>query len=144
EKIQAIARWVTQYGSETRADEVRWFLKTTEPKIHAHVCDEFENGALNGHKWMSVRSGGSARMPQVELTHKTHLLINYRMSKPGGSFVIRKGSLHGPVIASVALTPADDARVIDIPLQPVTGKHDLYFVFDNPRIDKNESVCTIE
>lgn len=144
EKIQAITRWVTQYGSKTRADEVRWFLKTTEPKIHAHVCDEFENGALNGHKWMSVRSGGSARMPQVELTHKTHLLINYRMSKPGGSFVIRKGNLRGPVIASVALKPADDARVIDIPLQPVTGKHDLYFVFDNPRIDKNESVCTIE
>lgn len=143
-KLEAVTAWMRQQGSEARAAEAARFLKTMEPKIHAHVCDQFENGALNGHKWLSVRSGGSARMKQVNLSGKTHLYVNYAMRKPGGSFEIRKDALDGAVIASVRLNKIAGSRVIDIPLKPATGVHDLYFVFQNAALDKNESVCTIE
>ena len=143
-KLDAIRSWVEDQGGKEKAFEVTRFLKTLEPKYHAHIFDQFENGELNGHKWLSIRPGGSARMKQIGLDNKTHLYINYSMSQPGGSFVVRKGDLQGDVIARVALAKTKGNKIIDIPLQPTTGIHDLYFVFRNPNLKKDQSVCTIE
>lgn len=144
EKLQSIKSWVEQEGGKEKAFEVARFLKTLEPKYHAHIFDRFQNGELNGHKWLSIRPGGSARMKQVPLDNKTHLYINYAMNHPRGSLVIRKGDLRGEVIARVALKKTKGNKVIDIPLKPLTGTHDLYFVFDNPDLRKDQSVCTVE
>ena len=143
-KLEKIKSWVEQQGGKAEAFEVGRFLKTLEPKYHAHIFDHFENGELNGHKWLSIRPGGSARMKQVGLDDMTRLYINYSMGNPGGSFEIRKGDRNGEVIGRVALEKTQGNKIIEIPLKPVTGKHDLYFVFQNPKLKKDQSVCTIE
>lgn len=143
-KLAGIKSWVAEHGGEQEAFEVGRFLKTLEPKYHAHIFDHFENGELNGHKWLSIRPGGSARMKQVGLDNKTRLYINYSMGNPGGSFEIRKGGVRGEVIGRVALEKTKGNKIIEIPLKPVTGRHDLYFVFQNPNLKKDQSVCTIE
>lgn len=143
-KLETIKAWVREHDSKDRAFEVSRFLKTLEPKIHAHVFDEFINGELNGYKWLSVRHGGSARLKQVNLGDKTHLYINYSMNRPGGSFEIRADAVDGRTIARVPLQKTDGTRIIDIPLTPMTGIHDLYFVFNNPSLEKGHSVCNIE
>lgn len=143
-KLDAIKSWVMQHADEDKAFEVNRFLKTLEPKYHAHIFDQFKNGELNGYKWLSIRSSGSARMKQIDLDDKTHLFINYSMNTPGGSFEIRKDHLKGELIASVALEKTKGSEVIDIPLKPVEGTHDLYFLFRNPNLKKDQSVCSIE
>lgn len=143
-KLEAIRSWISKQGDKEKAFEVTRFLKTLEPKYHAHIFDQFENGELNGHKWLSIRPGGSARMKQVDLDNKTHLYINYSMNNPGGSFEIRKGHLHGEVLAHVALEKTKGNKIIDIPFKPVAGTHDLCFVFKNSHLKKDQSVCTIE
>jgi hypothetical protein len=145
EKLEAIRSWVSKHGNEGSATAVTRFLKTLEPKFHGHIFDNFQNGELNGYKWLSIRPGGSARMKQMDLTGKKNLLINYSMNKPRGSFEIRKDHLQGEVIARVALEKTDGrSRITSIPLKPVTGTHDLYFVFQNPDLKKDQSVCNIE
>ena len=144
EKINAIRSWVLKHSDKNKAFEVTRFIKTWEPKYHAHVFDEFQNGELNGNKWLSMRTGGSARLKNIPLDHKTNLLINYQMRVPGGSFEIRRDGLQGAVIAQVALQKTKGAQIIDIPLQGSAGTHDLFFIFRNPNLPKDESVCNIE
>ena len=144
EKLDIIRSWVLQHGDDDRAFEVSRFLKTLEPKYHSHVFDQFENGELNGYKWLSIRHGGSARMKQVDLDNQRHVIFNYSMNTPGGSFEIRKGDLQGDVIARAALQKTQGNRVMIVPLKRVSGIHDLYFVFKNPDLKKEQSVCAIE
>lgn len=144
EKLNDIRAWVERHGDPAAAFEVTRFLKTLEPKYHSHVFDEFENGELNGYKWLAIRPGGSARLKQIDLTGKTHLFINYSAHAPRSSFTIHRASRDGEVLAQVTLEKTDGTRIIDIPLKPVTGTHDLYFVFRNPDLKKDQSVCAIE
>ncbi|MEX2232814.1 MAG: DUF1553 domain-containing protein [Cyclobacteriaceae bacterium] len=144
EKLDAIKLWVSTHSDETQASQVTRFLKTLEPKIHSHVFDQFENGELNGYKWLSIRPGGSARLKHISLDKKARLLINYSRSAPGGSFEIRKDHRNGEVIGSIALPKTDKPRVVEISLKPSTGTHELYFVFKNPNLKRDQSVCTIE
>lgn len=144
QKVDAIKKWVLQHAEEDKAAAVMRFLKTLEPKYHSHIFDDFQNGELNGYKRLSVRPGGSARMKQIDLTGKTRLFFNYYMGKPGGSFEIRLDNRQGKVIASTTLALAKDDRIVEIPLKPSTGVHDLYFLFRNPSLKKDQSVCTIE
>lgn len=144
DKVEAIRSWVVAHADKPKATAVMRFLRTLEPKYHAHLFDEFQNGELNGYKWLSVRPGGSARLKQINLTGKTHLYINYYMKMPGGSFEIRKDALNGEVLARGPLETTDDSQIIDIPLKEEQGVHDLYFSFANPRLKKDQSVCTIE
>ncbi len=143
-KLDAIKLWVRQQADEKRAFEINRFVKTLEPKYHAHVFDDFKNGELNGYKLLSIRPGGSARIKQINLDHKTNLFINYSMNVPGGSFEIRKDHLKGEVIASVTLKQTKGSEVIEIPLKPSEGTHDLYFLFRNPNLKKDQRVCSIE
>lgn len=143
-KLEAITAWVLRQAGEDKAFEVKRFLKTLEPKYHAHDFDQFENGALSGYKWLHIRPGGSARIKGIDLENKTQLYINYLMHETGGSFEIRKDHPGGEVIARVNLKKSKEFRIIDIPLKPSAGTHDLYFIFQNPRLEKDRGVCAIE
>lgn len=144
QKVRNIKRWVQAHAGEDKALEVKRFLKTLEPKIHSHVFDRFQNGELNGYKWLSIRPGGSARLKNVNLEGKSRVFINYAMREAGGTMEIRSDHVGGTVLASVRLEKTDEARIIEIPLKETTGRHDLYFLFNNPRLKKEQSVCTVE
>ena len=143
-KLDAVTAWVRKQGTESQAFEVNRFLKTLEPKIHSHVFDKFENGELNGYKWLSIRPGGSARLKGIDLTNKSLVYFNYSSNAPGGSFQIRKDSISGDVLATATLANHKRAQIIEIPMKPTIGTHDLYFVFSNPRLKKENNVCNIE
>jgi hypothetical protein len=144
EKLDAVRSWMLEHGDKKSVFEVTRFLKTLEPKYHSHVFDRFENGELNGYKWLSIRHEGSARLKQITMDNKSRLYLNYSMRTAGGSFEIRKGHVNGEVIARVTLEKTDGNRVIDVPLKPVTGTYDLYFIFHNPDLKKDQSVCAVE
>lgn len=144
-KIEDVKAWVRKYASPQKEIDVTRYLRTLEPKIHAHSCDQFVNGALVDTKYLGIRHGGSVRLKNVNLEGKTNLVIHYWMSTPGGSIEIRRDRLDGDRVARVALdTTGKHERSLAIPLVETSGKHDLFFVFTNPRIKPDEAVCGVE
>ncbi|MDQ3395018.1 MAG: DUF1553 domain-containing protein [Bacteroidota bacterium] len=143
-KLTAIKEWVKDHEGPDEEKKVARFLKTLEPKYHPHSLDEFIDGELIDTKWLGVRPGGSARLPQIKLDGKEYLIVNYWMDVHGGSFEVRKGSLKGEVIAIAKLEKTQGRKAVFIPLKPTQGTHDLFFVFSHPKIKKDQSVCAIE
>ncbi|MBK5278641.1 MAG: DUF1553 domain-containing protein, partial [Bacteroidia bacterium] len=144
-KLNDISVWVKKYASAEKQVEVNNFLRTLEPKIHAHSCDQFINGALVDTKFLGIRNGGSVRLKSTNLDGKTNILFHYWMSKPGGSIELRSDKLNGEIIASIKLdTTGRKERTISVPLEETSGSHDLYFIFRNPKLNPTESVCGVE
>jgi hypothetical protein len=145
EKLELIRHWIRERAGPERESAETLFLKTLEPKHHPHDFDEFVNGELIDTKWLGIRSGGSARLQKIKLDGKASLFINYWTGDSGGSFEIRKDDLNGEVIASARLNKTKGSRkIIAVPLKPVSGRHDLYFVFHNGDIVSDKPVCGVE
>jgi hypothetical protein len=143
-KLASIKEWVRTQAGPEKESEVTLFLKTLEPKYHPHDFDQFIDGELIDTKWLGIRPGGSARLKQINLNGKTHLIINYWTDNTGGSVEIRKDKLSGEVVGYTTLGKTDGKKAISIPIKTSSGKHDLYFVFKNPSLASNLSVCAVE
>jgi len=145
EKLNSVRKWIREHAGPEKELEVNLFLKTLEPKYHPHNFDEFINGELIDTKWLGIRPGGSARLKGIKLDGKTHLFLNYWTGQKGGSFEIRMDKLNGMVIGQGSVEKTESSRkVISVPLKPVEGKHDLYFVFRNPSVPADRPVCAVD
>src|SRR5882672_7583170 len=102
------------------------------------------DGELIDTKWLGIRPGGSARLKQIPMDGKKNLIINYWADTEGGSLAIHQDKLDGPVIASYTIKKTSGRQAVLLPLHAAPGKHDLYFVFHNPKIKPSQSVCGIE
>lgn len=142
EHVTKVTEWVRAQGSARQADAVAKLMKTLEPKYHPHVFDDITNGSLLDNKWLGIRPGGYARMPRINLTGKQQLLMNYWSSKEGGSFSIHLDRPDGEIIGQGALKKED--RVYLYALKPTEGVHDLYFRFDNSKLNPDWAVCAVE
>ena len=141
-RVDTVISWIRQHGNTTAENNTKNFLRTLEPKIHAHDCDSYINGELADTKFLGIRHGGSCRLKQTPLNNRNHLLMMYWTGKDGGSIEIRLDSLKGPAIGKQALPQG--RRVLDIPIQPVPGRHHLFFIFRNSSLGPLESVCGVE
>ncbi|MGC1240795.1 MAG: DUF1553 domain-containing protein [Chryseosolibacter sp.] len=145
DQLETVRKWIREHANAAVEQDATLFLKTLEPKYHPHDFDEFVNGELIDTKWLGIRPGGSARLRQIKLDGKLQLYINYWTSHTGGSFEIRMDALDGPLLASGQIASTGGPRkTIAIPLKPVEGKHDLYFIFRNPSIAPDKAVCAID
>lgn len=142
-KLNGIVEWVKKQSGEAASQEARWFLKTGEPKIHAHDFDDYVNGALADTKWLAIRSGGRARLKQIDLSDKRILLINGGVPKLGGFLEIRLDKPDGEIIAHASLDGLKENKTTAITLKDVDGKHDLYFGFRNPALTRDQYVSFI-
>lgn len=140
-EVDAVTHWVKQFGNATELEDAKVFLRTLEPKVHAHDADLYINGELADTKWMSVRHGGSCRMKNIPLNGADQLFLRY-WGGPGGHLEIRADSLKGPVVANVPLKEGN--VVLPITLRPLEGRHDLYFIFRNPTLKPTQSVANVE
>lgn len=141
-QVDTVMNWISQHGNATAEKETRDFLRTIEPKIHAHDCDEFINGNLADTKYLGIRNGGSCRLKNAPLNGRTHLLMYYWTGNEGSSIEIHMDSLNGPVIAKQPFPKG--SKVLDIPIPPIEGSHHLYFVFKNNSLKPDQTVCSVE
>lgn len=141
-KLEEIKVWAKNSGGDEAAARVDKFLRTFEPKYHPHAFDQLVDGALLDNKWLGIQSGGSARLPQINMDGKRHILLNYWTSDTGGTFEIRLDSPDGKRLAQGAITKTDNKIFHSI--APVSGVHDLYFIFRNPSISPLKAVCSVE
>lgn len=144
QKVDELLNWMTQQKGASSHDKVEKFVRLTEPKYHPHVFDQFVNGELIDTKWLGIRPGGSARIKGIDLTGKSFMLFHYRTGDTGGTLQVRRDDLKGEVIVNVQLDSSRRRKTIAIPLKPVQGSHDLYFIFSNPRIHPDKAVADVE
>lgn len=144
QKVEKIIDWAKRNADAEKETELERFLRTLEPKRHAHDADNYVNGALVDTKWMGVRHGGSCRIKEVNLTGKNHLLIRFWSYHDGGTLELRLGSPTGERIATFPIPRTRGATWMDIPLRATSGTHDVYFVFKNPSLKPDQAVCMVE
>jgi hypothetical protein len=68
--------------------------------------------------------------------------MEYWSSFDGWSFEIRIDKLDGEIIGKGKLLKTN--KIVMYPIEPRTGKHDLYFIFRNPTISPDPAVCNVE
>lgn len=141
-QVDTVTAWISQHGDVTAKKEMNDFLRTLEPKINAHDCDEYINGNLADTKYIGIRNGGSCRLKNAPLNGRTHLYMYYWTGHEGSSIEIRIDSLNGPVIARQPFPKG--SKVMDIPIPAIEGSHHLYFVFKNSGIKPEQTVCSVE
>ncbi|OYD45383.1 hypothetical protein CHU00_12115 [Sphingobacterium cellulitidis] len=143
-RVDSIKTWLSKYGNEKLLYSTDLFLKSLEPKIHAHYSDRLVNAALYDTKWLGVRNGGNARLRDIQLDGKKLIYLNYWTGNTGGKLEIHKDTIGGGIIAEIDLPNTNGRQVIQAPIAEVAGRHDLYLVFKNPNLGKDQPVCMIE
>lgn len=143
-RLESVRKWIRDHAGPEEEMEATLFLKTLEPKYHPHDFDEFVDGELIDTKWLGIRPGGSARLKSINLSGKTHIFFNYWTGNTGSSFEIRLDKLNGPVLSRGNIEKSGPRKTVAFPLKEVDGVHDLYFLFFNPSIARDKSVCAID
>jgi len=143
-QVDSIKTWLSKYGNERLLKSTDLFLKSLEPKIHAHYSDQLLNAALYDTKWLGVRHGGNARLRNIQLDGKRLIYLNYWTGNTGGKLEIHKDKIGGEIIANIDLPSTQGKQVIQAPITGVEGKHDLFLVFKNSKLAKDQPVCMVE
>mgnify|MGYP002778211985 CR=1 FL=1 len=153
-KIADFKEWVRNamptQKSVRHAQQLEHLLRIGEPKIQAHSFDQLTNAAMVDGKYLGGGHKGYARLRNVNLTGRTQMLVRYSAQRDNGWLEVRLDKLDGEVVGRFAVNPIDKknwwvfaASAFD--LKPVSGKHDLYFVFSNPTFkNPQDYVMTIE
>ena len=136
-KLDALNTWIKNLKPEEKTFDWLHFAKFIEPKINAHVADNFVESALLGGRSIGLRNGGSCRLPNIKLDGMSQFVINYSVKNLGGILEIHDGSPTGKVLNTIQLSDTtekydSDIKSIKIPL--LTGRHDLYLVGRNQKL----------
>ena len=136
-KLEALNTWIKNLKPEDKSFDWLHFAKFIEPKLHAHIADNFVEGALLGGRFIGLRNGGSCRLPNIKLDGMSQFVINYSVKNLGGILEVHEGSPTGKVLNSFALTDTTekyDAEIKSIKIPILTGTHDLYLVGKNSKL----------
>ena len=148
ESLEEIKTWVAEHVPSVAEKQptVAGFvnlIRLTEPKIHPHSFDQIKKGTLLDNKYLAVEDGGHSRIRGLSLNNENQMLARYMPGGGNGRVEIRMDSPEGALLGSLEVEKNNGKyETISIPIKPVSGKHDLYFVFKDP--GQQGYVCTIE
>ncbi len=141
--INSIKNWIeTQLPAEkANADihKIMQLLRLSEPKTHPHSFDSLTNAALMDGKWLGIGHKGYARLKNIDLTGKRHLLVQAGFNDKNCRMEIRKDRPDGEIIGLAQAHNNKgiwDFKQTIIDLKPTQGRHTLYFVAYNPKAKK--------
>ncbi len=154
-QFDSLSRFLSRVTSPRKTTEWLQFVRTLDPRFHAHYADRYQGGALLGDRQIGLRHGGSCRLPGLQLDGKTQFVMACASQFRGGTLELRQDSSTGPVLAVVAVNstagvanPAANfipvsTETVPVRLRPATGRHDVYLVGRNPALQPNEEVIKI-
>jgi hypothetical protein len=122
------------------------FVNHLEPRFHAHYADNYVKGTLLGDRNIGLFNGGTCRLPNMKMDGKTTFLCAVNTRMLGGKIEIRKDSPTGEIIGSISNmdTTAKYENVLkEIKIKSITGRHDLYLVGINAKLEANKEVFAI-
>ena len=104
------------------------------PRANSHIA--YKAIDLTGIKRVEIVAQASARNENAGGT------IEVRTGSPAGP-VIGEGVVKLPATGPAAGPPAAVGRPLEIKLKPITGVHDVYFVFRNPAASQIQPLMTL-
>ncbi len=114
------------------------FLKTLQPAVNSHLCDNYTKGVLYQNNYASLDIGGTCRLPAITTTGKEYMLLRYLNNKGSATLFIYADSLKGKLLSKLALVNTNSKWKVDmIDLPPIAGTHHLWFRFETT-MEKDE------
>ncbi len=146
EKLNELLSWLKQNTGDKNYNEIKQFLKTWQPSINSLTSDEFVNSELQDSKWLSFRNHAVARLKNVDLTSKDHLIFRYDAFIKDGIVQFHAGKPDGPLLAAVNLTlDKKGLKFAEIDLVSMQGVHDVYLTYSSPNLKlKDQDGCMFE
>ncbi|MFN4144851.1 MAG: DUF1553 domain-containing protein [Runella sp.] len=132
-KIATIEQWIQKHEKNTNASLLRFrqFIKIMEPKVNSHDFDQHnDHASLLDAKYFGIQHNGTARWPNVTLTHKNRLLLALGTKSKNSVLELRQDSLQGKLLAKIQVPVRNshwNDTVIIVPVKPDTGKRTLYW-----------------
>lgn len=135
-QLNALKTWMNTLPPQEKTFDWYQFTRFLEPRFHAHVADNFVEGALLGGREIGLRNNGSCRLPNLKLDGMTQLVISHSVRNRGGILEVRDGSPIGKILVSARLdtTEKNKTHLKKLILPKLTGRHDLYLVGRNPKL----------
>jgi hypothetical protein len=130
-----LRNWLDQNTNPLERERIVKLVKLWQPAIYSIEVDSMVNSDLLDTKFLGFSHPSSARLQQVELTDRTHILYKNSTMVPGGKVEIRLDSTNGPLLVSLPVVANQDGQYVKyLPIKPTTGKHDLYLCYTNPAL----------
>jgi hypothetical protein len=150
QNLEEIKKWVINQAPEedklNKASYYNHLVRLTEPKIHPHSFEVIQKGVLtDGPNYLNMENDGQAKLKEVVLKGESSMFVRYRSNKSTGSVEIRLDHPEGETLGRWDINSIKEEsgfQTISIPIKPITGKRDLYFLFKDP--GKEGTVCMLE
>ncbi len=145
-KMLDVQRWLGANANPLEKEQMMQLARFWQPVRYSVETDQFQNASLLDTKWLGIAQPGSARLPGVNFTGKTRLIIKYQCREAGGALTIRRDSLTGPVIGKLPL-PAKTEKgwaFASFDVAPVEGVHPVFLCYDNPKLKGKPSMFGIQ
>ena len=148
----------TQSSGPVRSEQVKFFRSPVLLPEQATWGKRVETASTQNRSFDAVGPNSYLGYAQLDMTDISQLVIKAKVpmheTVPGGTIEIRLDSLTGKVIGKSTidqtrlLASADDSmpknRMILIDLMPVTGVHNVFFLFKNPRASTQQLLIQID
>ena len=135
-ELAKLTNWLSENASAERAKEINLFLRTWEPSVNSLLSDQFVNSELSDTKYLVLRNHGVARLKNIDLDNKNHLIFLYKCWKRNGTWTIHLDQPDGPELKTMIPDTATKWKIMETDIPPSTGVHDLYFTYSNPNLKK--------
>lgn len=131
-QLLELISWVKKVSTPKRAKAIYTFLKFLQPLVYATHADKFSNSELYDTKYLVFRKNSSARIKQVVLNGETRFIAQQRGQSKTGKLTIHLDSLGGKLLGTFKIPSTEGKWAFTaFDINPVYGKHDLYFKYDN-------------
>jgi hypothetical protein len=133
-KYLEVKNWLTVNADPLEAARMINLMRVWQPIWYGIEADSFKNVALLDDRILGFSYAGQACLPNVELEGLDRLITRYYCGDAGGAVRIHLDSPTGEILTSIPMknkTPLG-LSFQKIDFKPVKGKHDLWFVYDNP------------
>jgi hypothetical protein len=138
-KLLKLTDWLKTNVSKEKADKYHTFLKTWQPIINAHKCDDFLHGILTLGGHAELRANGSCRLKDIVLENKSQFMFRYVTIHNGGLVTMYLDSIHTKPIKTIPVQKTKKGwEIVTADIGPIAGKHHIYFKYTNPSINSND------
>ena len=140
-----IKNWIKENGTKEAANKFYKLLKTWEPSLASFErTDQYINCELRDTKWLVLRKNSTFRMNQLDLSDKNYFMMRYKGYPDGGVITITLDSANGLIWKKFSVPSTKGAsQIIGLDIEPVSGKHDLYFNYITDKLEKLEYTSLI-
>ncbi len=141
QELGKVTDWVKEHGSIEQARQTSLFLRTWQPSINSTKVDSMNHFAVigNGNTSLLYRNHGVSRLAQVDLQGAGQLIWNFYSDKPGGVLSLHLDAIDGPLLAAIPIKAEKKWRIESVPFTEQKGTHDIYLVYNNPRLPAREA-----